>query len=205
MCKEKASLFYEDKFRLYSLCTNCDLVFVPPACHLSAEDEKKRYLTHNNDAHDPGYIKFLSPAAQIVAVNHPAQSRGLDFGCGTGSPLPGMLKAKGMYMDVFDPFFAPNFEVFEQKYDFITCTEVLEHLRKPLAETARLLAMLNPGGSLYVKTELRTQERDFAKWHYIRDMTHISFFSKKTIRWMADNLKATVRFPTDKIIVLTPE
>lgn len=205
ICGEKASLFHEDKSRVYNLCANCELVFVPPAYHLSTEGEKKRYLTHNNDPHDPGYIKFLSPVAELVVLKHPAHSKGLDFGCGTGSPLPGMLEAKGMRMNVFDPFFAPHFEVFDQKYDFITCTEVMEHLRNPFAETARLLQMLNPGGSLYIKTELRTPERDFAKWHYIRDMTHISFFSKKTMDWMADKLKVAVRFPADKIIVFRPE
>jgi SAM-dependent methyltransferase len=204
LCSNSGEVFHRDKKRIYHICPECDLVFIPPCYQLSPAQEKSRYLEHENDPGDTGYRDFLRPVAEKVLGDFSPPARGLDFGCGTGSPLPEMLKKKGLDMDVFDPFFAPQQNVFEKKYDFITCTEVLEHLRNPLQEMKRLFSILAPGGNLYVKTELRTRERSFARWHYIRDPTHICFFSRDALRRLAALAGGKVEFGEKKITVFTP-
>ena len=49
-------------------------------------------------------------------------------------------------MEIFDPFYAPDSKVLEQQYDFITTTEVLEHLHHPRSELDQLWSCLKPRG-----------------------------------------------------------
>lgn len=202
LCTGISETFLTAQKRDFLLCPACSLVFVPYWQHLSLEEEKSRYLTHNNDPRDKGYQKFLLPVARAVMENHFIPSKGLDFGCGTGSPLPDMLKKHGFEVDIYDPFFAPYPEVFSTKYDFITCTEVVEHFRRPAVEISGLWKMLNPDGRLYIMTQFRIPERDFANWSYIRDHTHIAFYSRTTMKWLADFLSSGLSFPYSTVTVL---
>ena len=52
-------------------------------------------------------------------------------------------------------------------------------------ELDRLVGLLNPGGLLVVLTALWTPERDFRKWPYANDETHIAFYSGATFDFMA--------------------
>ena len=46
----------------------------------------------------------------------------------------------------------PLDERLNSRYDFIVCTEVLEHTRQPFAAAANLFQMLRPGGLVFVTT-----------------------------------------------------
>ncbi len=71
-----------------------------------------------------------------------------------------------------------------RQYDFITATEVVEHLASPGRELARLWSLLEPGGWLGVMTKLARDREAFAGWHYKNDPTHVSFFSHATFYWL---------------------
>ena len=45
-------------------------------------------------------------------------------------------------MSLYDPFFFPDRTRLSRRYDFITATEVVEHLHRPGEELERLWAML---------------------------------------------------------------
>lgn len=202
LCLRPTGFFCAWQNRDYNICGTCDLVFVFSLEHMSLEEEKNRYLEHNNDPDDVRYQKFLSPVAQAVLLNHLPPATGLDFGCGTGSPLPGMLDAHGFEMDIYDPFFAPYKEVFGKKYDFITCTEVMEHMRYPGKDILTMWNMVKPGGGLYIKTQLRNPLRVFTDWHYIRDLTHIAFYSVHTMKWLARTFPADLTLAGNGVTVL---
>jgi hypothetical protein len=53
-----------------------------------------------------------------------------------------MLSEKGHEMDNYDPFYAPDTACFDSSYDFITATEVVEHLSAPGEELQRLWGLL---------------------------------------------------------------
>jgi len=72
-----------------------------------------------------------------------------------------------------------------KSYDFVTSTEVLEHLREPREELQRLTRMLRPNGYLGIMTKLLPPFEKFADWHYKRDLTHICFYSESTFEWVA--------------------
>jgi hypothetical protein len=195
--------FHRDRFRDYFRCPACALIFVDPASLPSPEREKARYDEHQNGPADPGYRNFLSRLAAPLAErlgNQPLE--GLDFGCGPGPTLSVMLEEMGYRMSTYDPFFAPAPTALARQYDFVTCTEAMEHFHAPAREWTLLLNMLKPGGWLGLMTELAGDVDAFANWHYTNDFTHVSFFSRGTFRYLAARDGLEIEFPDDNVILL---
>ena len=88
-----------------------------------------------------------------------------------------------------------------EPYDFITTTEVVEHLHYPRRELDRLWDILKPGGSLGVMTKLVRDRAAFATWHYISEPTHVCFFSRSTFQWLADEWQADLMFEGNDVIL----
>ncbi|MFN4275286.1 MAG: class I SAM-dependent methyltransferase [Ferrovibrio sp.] len=185
LCAGPSRPYHRNARRDYLQCENCDLVFVPPHQHLSAAAERAFYDTHENAMDDPGYRRFLMRLFEPMAQRLPPGSSGLDFGCGPAPLLAAMFTEAGFAMRIYDPLFAPDAAALEQTYDFITGSEVFEHLAAPGTEIARLLGMLRPGGWLGVMTKRLRNREAFAQWHYIRDPTHVCFFAEATFRFIA--------------------
>ncbi|HKJ87592.1 MAG TPA: class I SAM-dependent methyltransferase [Gammaproteobacteria bacterium] len=181
----EAEPYHEDGWRSYLLCRVCGFVFVPPRFHLSPEAERAEYDRHENAVDDPGYRRFLQRLAVPLTERLPPPASGLDFGCGPGPALAAMLSEAGYRVAVYDPFYAPDDSVLTAGLDFITATEVVEHLAQPGEVLRRLVGLLRPGGWLGLMTKLALDRERFASWHYIRDPTHIGFFSRATFAWWA--------------------
>ena len=199
--------WWQDKYREYLHCQNCQLVFVPKVWHLPPEDEKSCYDLHENTGDDPGYRRFLSRVAEPIITRVQPPAKGLDFGCGPGPVLAEMLAEAGYSMKVFDLYYANNPDVLDKQkteggYDFITCTEVVEHLGKPFIILQQLLDLLLPGGTLGIMTKLVRDQEAFKSWHYIRDRTHISFFSRETFIWFAQKTGCEIEFIGGDVILL---
>jgi SAM-dependent methyltransferase len=156
-----------------------------PEDRLSREAEREHYGTHENDPADPGYRAFLSRLADPLAARLAPGAEGLDYGSGPGPTLSIMMEEKGFRTSLYDPFFAPDDAVLRRSYDFITCTETAEHFFSPAEELERLDRMLRPGGWLGVMTEALDDARDFATWRYARDPTHVCFYHRTTMEWIA--------------------
>jgi hypothetical protein len=169
----------------YFGCGECGLVFLSPARRPDAGAERARYDTHRNDPSDAGYRAFLERLAGPLSARVPAGAAGLDYGSGPGPTLSVMLGERGYDVALYDPFYAADASVLRRRYDFITCSEVVEHFFDPAAEFARLAGLLRPGGWLGVMTELLDDDIDFATWWYLRDPTHVCFYRAATMRWIA--------------------
>ncbi len=198
-----AQPFSEDKHRHYRRCSNCHLVFVPAAYRVSAEREKAEYDLHKNSPGDPGYRRFLGRLFVPLQKRLAPGSFGLDFGSGPGPTLSVMFEETGHRMAIHDAFYAPETHVFSERYDFITATEVFEHLHRPGFELERLWGCLKPGGCLGVMTKLVRDREAFAGWHYKNDITHVCFFSRETFQWLAHRWGARLEFHGDDVILLT--
>jgi hypothetical protein len=196
----KTNYFYEDKYRPYHHCENCELIFVPPAHHLANDAEKSRYDQHQNLPSDRGYRQFLSrlftPLCQQL---QPGQS-GLDFGSGPGPTLSLMLEEAGYNMAIYDKYYATNTNVLNQSYDFITTTEVLEHLSQPYEVLTKLWQNLNVNGILAIMTKRSTGKKAFTTWHYKNDDTHICFFAEQSFTWLAKQWHATLDFIDNDVV-----
>jgi len=202
LCNNSDAVHYHrDKVRSYLQCNRCRLVFVPPRERLNRNEEKARYDLHKNDPYDSGYRNFLSSLAKPLMERVPADSEGLDFGCGPGPALPMMMLEHGLSMDVYDPFYAPDDSVWLRTYDFITATEVLEHLYSPGEELDRLFRVLRPGGWLGIMTKLLPAHKSFHSWNYKSDPTHVCFFGLATFKYIAGHWNASLELPGSDVVL----
>lgn len=199
---ERPSFYHKDTRREYLQCPICRLVSVPSCFWLRRDEEKAVYDLHRNDALDQGYRRFLSRLVTPMLQRLDARQNGLDFGCGPGPALPLMFEEQGHQVQLFDPFYCNDISLLTGTYDFICATEVVEHLQNPAQEFARLFAMLKPGGWLGIMTKLVIDIEAFSNWHYIRDLTHISFFSRNTFQYLANRYSAELTFAAGDVILL---
>lgn len=181
--------------RVYWRCRVCEATFVAPAQWPDLESQKLEYDKHENDREDPGYRAFLSRLAQPLMARIPARSSGLDFGCGPGPALVSLLEEAGHSMRVYDPIYAPDESALTETYDFISCTEVMEHLHNPRAVFDLFNQILRPGGWLGVMTEFQTDDSRFEKWHYRRDPTHVIFYRATTLTMLGSPLNWRLEIP----------
>lgn len=176
-------------------CNTCSLLYVDSTQHLSLADERARYEHHQNSSKDEAYCNFLNRLLNPLLEILPAGSVGLDYGCGPGPTVSTIMKKNGFSVANYDPFFFKQAALLERKYDFITCTEVVEHFFKVAKEMERLLKMLNPNGILAIMTEILEADTDLTEWYYLREPSHVCFFSSETMEWISQNYKLEMITP----------
>ncbi len=192
--------FWRDRRREYWSCPNCSLVFVPESFHLSDQAEKAEYDLHQNNLSDDGYLTFLSRMATPLLARV-SSGRGLDFGCGPAPALAELLKKAGLEVFLYDKFYYSHPELLEQSYQFITATEVVEHLSRPGETLDKLWQQLEPGGYLGIMTKRWDEPERFYRWHYKNDPTHISFFHIDSFRWLAQRWHASLEVCSADVVI----
>ena len=203
LCETNQKLvFFSDAEREYYRCSCCDLIFVPREYHLSEIDQRARYDSHNNDPGDLRYRNFFKQLLVPLLAILPSNSYGLDFGSGPGPTLSLMLEEWGHNVDLYDKFYAQNDAVFQNRYDFITATEVVEHLPNPLRDLEVLVKILQKGGILAIMTEIVSPQLDFTNWYYKNDPSHVCFYSEKTFLYLANLLGLEIMTLSERVIVL---
>ena len=202
MCGAAGTPFETPDGKTYLRCGHCTFIWLEPGLRLARAAERAFYLTHENRVDDPGYRAFLSRLADPLLKKLTPGMRGLDFGCGPGPALANMLLDAGMDMAVYDPAFWPDERWLAQSYDFITCTEVAEHLHAPRAVLERLWACLEPGGWLGIMTGLLDDAPAFGTWHYRRDPTHVCFFSRRTFAVWAESAGGLCEYPGRNVVLI---
>jgi len=175
----------------YFQCSLCEIIFLDPQRRLSLEEEKIRYGFH--EYHDTeSYRDFYAPFLfQIEShfVNLKRVGRVLDYGSGPQSLLAKILRENRVEVACYDPFFANEPELLQQKYDLIVSTEVFEHFFNPLQEMNRLTNLFESGGTLAVLTSFHQGRTHFQNWHYRRDPTHVTFYNEKTFQWICEQFQ----------------
>ena len=188
--------------RDYWRCPRCEARFLDPRQHPDRDAEYAHYLTHENDAADPGYRLFLAKLADPLLARLAPGSSGLDFGCGPSSALAAMLEEAGHATALYDPFFHPDPAPLGRIHDFVTCTETAEHFHRPAETFARMMALVRPGGWLAVMTVFQTDDTRFATWRYRRDPTHVVFYREATLRHLAAARGWTCEVPVKDVALM---
>ena len=199
---EAIRFFTADRARRYFLCDTCAYVFVPAEFHPAPDAEKRRYDLHQDDPSEPGYRRFLEDLVRPMVPHLAPGSHGLDFGCGPSFSHAVLFKERGFTMDAYDPFYASNTATLEQTYDFIACSEAIEHFFSPAREWALWMRLIRPGGWLGIMTRLRDEIPDFSKWWYTTDETHVGFFSQATFNFLAQRDKLQLEAHPPSVILL---
>jgi len=189
LCHNHTSNVEESCFngKKYFTCSVCELIFLSPESYLVADEEKKRYALHENNINAKGYVDFLNrviePSLPYLEIN----MHGLDYGCGPDSVLAKLLNLQNINCDYYDPFFFPKLP--NKTYDFIFATECFEHFFSPKNELETILSHLKSGGLLLIMTELNLNPNKFENWYYIRDPTHVCFYSPASFQYICQKFE----------------
>ena len=163
-------------------CDCCKLVFVDKLFLPDGQDEKERYILHNNSLDDAGYVNFLYQAIAPALNYISAGMSGLDYGCGPSPTLSILMEREKFSCQNYDPFFFP--ELPDGPFDFVFATECFEHFFSPGNELHILTSLIKPGGLLIVMTNLWNSFQQFQNWQYARDFTHVSFYHADTFEFI---------------------
>ena len=203
ICRSNAaSSFNTHDSKTYWSCNVCGCKYLDKLYFIDPVEEEQRYLEHNNSIKDNEYRAFLSRLSDPLKEKISLGSNGLDFSCGTGPALADMLTQDGFKVELYDPFFFPDKGVLSKQYDFITCTETVEHFYDPFKEFNILNDLLKPGGWLGVMTSFLTSDEMFESWYYRRDPTHVSFYCEKTFQVIASQRNWKCEIKSKDVVLL---
>lgn len=188
--------------KTYHKCSECEYIFMDEEFYIDESRERLHYDKHHNSFACLGYVEMFE---RLIAEFVPLENieTALDFGCGEGEVLPILLEKNGVRCDRHDLFYFPK-KVYEDKsYDLIVSTEVIEHLEKPLQVLEMLSSHLKQNAYLLLMTRFHPQnDKEFLEWFYIRDITHIGFFSLKTFEYLAKKLSLEILKHNSKNTIL---
>lgn len=201
LCRTDKTLeYHRDKKRRYRDCQVCSLVYVPASYHLTPQAEKAEYDKHQNNASDAGYRRFLGRCLNPLFELLRQDAKGLDFGCGPGPAISVISQEQGWQVENYDLYYEHRPQLLEQSYDFITMTEVIEHLAQPDEVLLLLDKLLIRKGILAIMTKRVASLEAFANWHYKNDPTHIAFYSEASFTWIARKMSWRLQI-VDKDVV----
>ena len=200
---ENTQFFFAFNQRHYYRCARCHLTYLDPKQRLSSEEEKKRYDLHQNHPYDSNYRKFLDQLAMPLIQFLKPSDVGLDFGCGPSPTLSVMLNERGYSCTHYDPIYYPQKNLLNKKYDFISCSEVFEHMYHPNQELKLLLSLLKPKGFLSIMTSFLTDDQMFPQWHYMRENTHVCFYKIQTFRWIEKKYPLNLIYHSNNVVIYT--
>lgn len=200
-CKQIDHSSRAPKPRSFYLCRHCSLVFVCQSEHLDGASEKAIYDFHENNPEDEGYRRFLDKLATPLCSRLTIDAEGLDFGCGPGPTLSKMLRERGFSVAEYDPFFDDNQETLARQYDFVTATEVVEHFCSPHKTFEQLFGLVKPKGHVGLMTKIVPSTQNIANWHYTRDLTHVSFYQRATLDYLAERFDCSLETIGNDVIL----
>lgn len=189
LCGAPTRAIHHRRFGTYHCCEACGFIGKDAASLITPEAELAIYDSHNNSVEDPRYVAYFREFLDTAIFPFAGSGkRGLDFGSGPSPVLAQLLERDyGFDMDIYDLFYAPE-KIYEGKrYNLVTSTEVVEHLKDPLAYFKLFADLLEEDGTLAVMTQFHpSDDAAFLNWHYIRDRSHIAFYTPGTLKLIAE-------------------
>lgn len=163
---------------LFYHCPNCG--HMNKITVLDAASEKKRY-----DAHvcDEGYFRYMEGVYEKVKP-YLREGISLDFGCGKTHSLRDIFLQDNRQCLYYDLYYFPEYP--KGPFDNIILIEVFEHIRDSYTLLQDFKRQLKPHGKILIMTKPLPASPE--GWWYLRDITHISFFTEKSMQILADLL-----------------
>ncbi|MFP4289596.1 MAG: methyltransferase domain-containing protein [Bacteroidales bacterium] len=186
----------------YFICSVCGAYVMDEKFYVTPQREKNRYEEHNNDVNDVGYQAFTSSITHAVLERFEPHHKGLDYGSGTGPVIAKMLQDRGYNVKLYDPFFHPDNDYLNHRYDYIFSCEVFEHFFHPREEINKLLHLLKPGGYLLIKTNLMAGQSNFKNWQYRNDPTHVFLYTPQTMHYIENIFPVIIEEMDNQNIVM---
>ena len=191
ICNSKTREIFHEKFNIkYFQCLDCQFIFKDEKSIISPEEELAIYNRHNNSIDDPRYVAYFKDFIDKAIIPYcPRAESVLDFGSGPSPVLAMILERDYGFkkIDIYDLFYSPEKVYKNKKYKLIVSTELVEHLKDPLAYFFKFKELLQENGFLCIMTLFHpNNDNKFKSWRYIGDKSHISFFNTKSINKIAE-------------------
>lgn len=171
--------------RTFLRCDVCECVLVAPEDLPDAETEKAHYDRHGPQLNDPRQRAFVARVVGPLMTVLPLGASGLDYGCGIAPVGAAIMRRRGFRIVAYDPIFRPVNWALWGSYDFVLCSDVVEHFHDPADEFDRLGKLLRPGGWLGILRSFRTEDAFLGAWRFRRDPTRVAFYCDATLRHIA--------------------
>lgn len=200
LCGSETTMIRHPKFGNYDWCKTCEFISKDCAFYATEQQELKNYRNHDNSIENKGYVEYLNHFIQNAVLEYMNTGRtGFDFGSGPSPVLAQILERHyGFKMDIYDLFFAKEKTYENKKYDLVTSTEVIEHLAEPLPYFKLFADLMKEDAVLAIMTLFHPNSDElFLDWHYIRDLTHISFYTPKTLCYIAQKVGLKIIYTND--------
>lgn len=206
ICKEKTTVKRQpSSYTTYYQCIECGFIFKDEADVLPPTDEFNCYELHHNSIDNPNYVdRFKIFLNQAVFPYIQSIDTLLDFGSGPEPVLAQLLQRDyKIHADIYDLYYAPKSINLKSHYSVITATEVFEHLVNPIEITKQLHNLLVPNGILAIQTEFITDKalKNFFGWHYMREATHVSFYTPKSFEILGDKVGLEVIYTNHRNLI----
>ncbi len=185
--------------RSFLRCAECGFAWSSPSSRPDSAASRERYLLHRNEAGDPEYVGYLSgiidqALSRVEAGSGASVRLAVDWGSGPNPVCASLLRARGLEVSIWDPFFADGAPPAAGSSDLVLCIEVAEHFLDPVPDFMAMAACLRPGGYAAVHTRIAPEDdAAFLRWWYIEDPTHVSFYSERSLRLLSRRASLSLR------------
>jgi hypothetical protein len=174
----------------YRRCEGCGFVFVEDVRWL--EEAYSAAIAASDTGIAVRNLRVASEAQVLIQLAFPRAQRFLDYGGGAGLFVR-LMRDRGFDFRLLDKYcanvFAGGFEAQPgERFDVLTCFEVIEHLVDPLP-TFREFAALAP--AMIIGTELLPARRNRpGEWWYYAPETgqHVSFYTRTALETIGERL-----------------
>lgn len=183
---------------LYHRCTNCGFLRKDEKHLLDDNEEFERYQKHNNN--DENYVSYQRNF--YLQIEQYLFNDVLDFGCGDNHVLSSIIKENGFNSYFYDLYFYNDETIFSKLYDVIILEEVIEHIENPLFLLKRLIEMLKVDGKIIIRTNMLKDTINLNSWWYLRDTTHISFFTYHSFLICSQLLGMNIIYCNEKDLII---
>lgn len=201
--EESTELIHPKTNSLFHYCQNCDCYVKDESMFPSNETELDVYSKHQNSLGQKDYVDYLVDFIHKAILPYHQGYKLLEFGSGPTPVLSHILKHRYQFeVKKFDKHFEKDKQYLDHCYDVISCTEVLEHIANPMEVFKEWLTLLKENGIISIMTLFHpSSNEEFFDWWYIRDRTHVIFFSERTFEWIADKFGLEIEF-TDHLRII---
>jgi SAM-dependent methyltransferase len=170
----------------YRRCQRCGFLFTTAFDHWSFDAFRQNIYNDDYVIVDPDYVE-VRPAgnAAVIAATFPEARSSitiLDYGGGSGL-LATRLREQGFTAATYDPF-SEFCELPAERFDLITCFEVMEHVPFPEKTVAQMVSLMKKPGAILFSTLVQPGNLDQVglNWWYASPRNgHISLYSRAAL------------------------
>ena len=174
----------------YRRCEACGFVFIEDVRWL--EEAYSAAIAASDTGIAVRNLRVAAEASVLIQLAFPRAQRFLDYGGGAGLFVR-LMRDRGFDFHLLDKYcanvFAGGFEAQPgDRFDLLTCFEVVEHLLEPLP-AFRELAALAP--AIIIGTELLPARRNRpGEWWYYAPETgqHVCFYTRRALETIGERL-----------------